>query len=268
MLGRERRPRTSSPARCAPRRDGWKPTATAWTGWNANDGRSGCCRGSTKRPGWVAGQSTGTRRRSQCLEGRVDARVEAMFHDTHPEGCPTDLLEKQSFLRAHALLAIVGRSRRHGRVDRRSSSSRTTPTRYADGRPSLGLGCRRRSPPRVPRTAPPRQRACTRSPSATGSSSTHPVSLDFGRATRLANRAQRRALRGLYATCAIPGCGVRYSRTKLHHIIWWRHGGSTDLANLLPVCEVHHQKIHHDGWLIIPRCATANSPSPSPTAKS
>ena len=29
-----------------------------------------------------------------------------MFHDTQPDGCPTDLLEKQSYLRAHALLAL------------------------------------------------------------------------------------------------------------------------------------------------------------------
>jgi hypothetical protein len=33
-----------------------------------------------------------------------------------------------------------------------------------------------------------------------------PGRLDLGRATRLANRAQRRALRGLYSSCAIPGC--------------------------------------------------------------
>src|SRR5690606_15703558 len=31
-----------------------------------------------------------------------------------------------------------------------------------------------------------------------------PGALDLGRSTRLANRAQRRALRALYATCAIP----------------------------------------------------------------
>ena len=82
------------------------------------------------------------------------------------------------------------------------------------------------------------------------SSSKPPDDLNLGRTTRLANRAQRRALHGLYATCAIPGCRVRYSRTKLHHIIWWRHGGLTDLDNLLPVCEIHHQNIHHNGWLI------------------
>ena len=45
-----------------------------------------------------------------------------------------------------------------------------------------------------------------------------PGELNLGRTTRLANRAQRRALRGLYATCAIPGCRVRYGRTKLHHV--------------------------------------------------
>ncbi len=77
-----------------------------------------------------------------------------------------------------------------------------------------------------------------------------PGQLDLGRTTRLANRAQRRALRGLYKHCAIPGCTVAYDRCKLHHIIWWTNGGPTDLANLLPVCSHHHTKIHHDGWII------------------
>jgi hypothetical protein len=77
-----------------------------------------------------------------------------------------------------------------------------------------------------------------------------PGELDQGRTSRLANRAQRRALRGLYSCCAIPGCSVAYDRCKLHHVIWWRHGGRTDLDNLLPVCTTHHSKIHHDGWII------------------
>jgi hypothetical protein len=74
--------------------------------------------------------------------------------------------------------------------------------------------------------------------------------LDLGRSSRLPNRAQRRALRGLYATCAIPGCRVRYSRTKLHHVVWWRNGGRTDVTNLIPLCELHHQRVHHGGWLL------------------
>ncbi len=77
-----------------------------------------------------------------------------------------------------------------------------------------------------------------------------PGELNLGRSTRLANRAQRRALRGLYRGCAIPGCTVGYDRCKLHHVVWWRHGGTTDLDNLLPVCNVHHAKIHHDDWVV------------------
>jgi hypothetical protein len=59
-----------------------------------------------------------------------------------------------------------------------------------------------------------------------------PGELLLGRTTRLANKAQRRALRALYSGCAIPGCSVRYDRCKLHHIVWWRHGGRTNLDNL------------------------------------
>jgi predicted restriction endonuclease len=43
---------------------------------------------------------------------------------------------------------------------------------------------------------------------------------------------------------------VSYDRCKLHHITWWRHGGNTDLDNLLPVCTLHHTRIHNDGWTI------------------
>ena len=72
--------------------------------------------------------------------------------------------------------------------------------------------------------------------------------LDLGRSTRIANRAQRRVLRGLYPTCAIPGCAIRYEHCDLHHIVWWRHGGATDLANLLPLCSRHHHDIHDNNW--------------------
>jgi hypothetical protein len=75
-----------------------------------------------------------------------------------------------------------------------------------------------------------------------------PGRLNLGRTTRLANRAQRRALQGLYATCAVPGCAVHYDRCKLHHVIWWRNGGRTDLDNLLPMCQHHHSLLHNNGW--------------------
>jgi len=77
-----------------------------------------------------------------------------------------------------------------------------------------------------------------------------PGVLDLGRTTRLANRAQRRALAGLYGTCAVQGCTVHYDRCRLHHIVWWRNGGRTDLSNLLPVCQHHHTTLHNEGWLV------------------
>ncbi|MEO6571862.1 MAG: HNH endonuclease signature motif containing protein, partial [Ilumatobacteraceae bacterium] len=35
---------------------------------------------------------------------------------------------------------------------------------------------------------------------------------------------------------------------KLHHVVWWRNGGTTDLSNLLPICAQHHTKVHDAGW--------------------
>jgi Domain of unknown function (DUF222) len=182
------------------------------------------------------------------LEGRLQAQVEALFHDTPPDGCPTDLLEKQSFLRAHALLSLLGgNGARCGRPEIIVVEDHTRPE--SDGRPSIDWGLD---------VDLPREFLDVLRPTASvytikvrnGVIFEAPGELNLGRTTRLANRAQRRALRGLYATCAIPGCCVRYSRTKLHHVIWWRNAGRTDLDNLLPVCEKHHQNIHKDGWLL------------------
>jgi hypothetical protein len=73
--------------------------------------------------------------------------------------------------------------------------------------------------------------------------------LDLDRTTRLANRAQRRALQAMYATCAVPGCRVRFEFTQPHHIKHWRDGGKTDLINLIPLCTTHHG-CAHSGWTI------------------
>ena len=77
-----------------------------------------------------------------------------------------------------------------------------------------------------------------------------PGDSNTGRNTRLANRAQRRALRALYRCWSIPGCTVSYDRCKLHHIIWWHTSRHTNLDNLIPVCSLHHTNIHNNGWII------------------
>jgi hypothetical protein len=77
-----------------------------------------------------------------------------------------------------------------------------------------------------------------------------PGRLDLGRTTRLANRAQRRALHSLYPTCAMPGCVVDFRLCRLHHVVWWRNGGRTDLDNMVPLCGTHHRAVHDEGWII------------------
>ena len=182
------------------------------------------------------------------LEARLVAQVEALFHDRTPDGCPTDLLEKQSYLRALALLALIdGDGVGVGRPEIIVVEDHTNP--QPDGRPTLDWGVDVDLPAEYLEALRPRARQFTVR-MHDGIVIDAPGELNLGRTTRLANRAQRRALQGLYATCAVPGCRVRYSRLKLHHVIWWEHGGTSDLDNFLPVCERHHQKIHHHGWLI------------------
>ena len=54
----------------------------------------------------------------------------------------------------------------------------------------------------------------------------------------------------MYRCCAIPGCDVPFAKCEIHHIVFWEDGGSTDLANLLPICAHHHDRVHRDGWLL------------------
>lgn len=72
--------------------------------------------------------------------------------------------------------------------------------------------------------------------------------LRMGRRIRLANRAQRRALRGMYRSCAHPDCSERFDDCFIHHIVTWEDGGPTDLDLLVPLCGRHHHQIHDARW--------------------
>jgi len=74
--------------------------------------------------------------------------------------------------------------------------------------------------------------------------------LDQGRSQRLANRAQRRALRAMYRTCGHPHCTVAFDRCEIHHVDPWERLGPTDLDNLLPLCSFHHHLVHEGGWTL------------------
>jgi Domain of unknown function (DUF222) len=74
--------------------------------------------------------------------------------------------------------------------------------------------------------------------------------LAVGRHCRLATRAQRRALRAMYRTCAFPDCTVGFEHCRIHHVTFWERFGLTDLDNLIPLCERHHHWVHEGGWTL------------------
>jgi hypothetical protein len=68
-----------------------------------------------------------------------------------------------------------------------------------------------------------------------------------GRALRHPSAAQRRLLRAIYPCCAARGCHVPFRNCDIHHIREWRHGGLTNLADLVPLCRFHHRWLHAHG---------------------
>lgn len=77
--------------------------------------------------------------------------------------------------------------------------------------------------------------------------------LALGRSTRLATRAQRRALRVRdHGMCQFPGC-QQTRHLDAHHLVPWAHGGPTDLANMLLLCRRHHTMVHEGALIVTPQ---------------
>jgi hypothetical protein len=69
----------------------------------------------------------------------------------------------------------------------------------------------------------------------------------IGRVSRVVPVRLARLVRHRDGGCRFPGCGAR-AFTEAHHIVWWRHGGPTDLDNLVLLCSFHHRLVHEHGW--------------------
>jgi hypothetical protein len=82
------------------------------------------------------------------------------------------------------------------------------------------------------------------------------VPLDLGRARRVVDSNQRRALLLRDQGCAFPGCGRPPHWCDAHHIRHWSNGGRTDLDNLVLLCGQHHRLLHvsptgpNAGWAV------------------
>ena len=73
---------------------------------------------------------------------------------------------------------------------------------------------------------------------------------NLGRTQRTVNRAQRRELRAMHRTCVGRGCEVPFDQCQIHHVLFWRNNGRTNIENLVPVCSRHHHLAHEGGWTL------------------
>lgn len=74
--------------------------------------------------------------------------------------------------------------------------------------------------------------------------------IDVGRARRTIPTPTRQALVVRDQGCRYPGCGRPPGWCDAHHVIHWRHGGRTDLENLVLLCDHHHHVVHQRDWVV------------------
>jgi hypothetical protein len=180
------------------------------------------------------------------LHQRIISTVEKLFHDATPDTAPIDAMAKQDHLRALALVALVdGVGATAGGVDMTILIDAKTLVDGAHDGSVIDIG--------LPIDLPIdtiRRMACIAdvTPVIVGADG---VSLQMGLTTRLATRQQRRALRAMYRTCAVPGCCVGWDYLVIHHVKYYRNRGPTDIENLLPLCFKHHWCAHEGGWKLL-----------------
>ncbi|WP_312955430.1 HNH endonuclease signature motif containing protein, partial [Corynebacterium flavescens] len=64
--------------------------------------------------------------------------------------------------------------------------------------------------------------------------------VDLYRFDRFASVKQRTMLAAEHPTCAWPGCTTPAERGQFHHLTPWKHGGETNVANLVTLCSYHN----------------------------
>ena len=105
------------------------------------------------------------------------------------------------------------------------------------------------------------------------------VPLWHGHTKRLATKAQMNALRARYGGCG--GCDANVWICDGHHVEPVSRGGRTDIDNMMLLCWICHQKVHHHGWREVPdgrglytiapperiRHGPSHGPDPPPVAR-
>ncbi|WP_084611615.1 HNH endonuclease signature motif containing protein [Tomitella biformata] len=76
----------------------------------------------------------------------------------------------------------------------------------------------------------------------------HGAPLTVHTGDRFASKRHRQALAHRDRGCAFPRCNRPASMTQAHHMVFWEHGGHTQIDNLVSLCGEHHRAVHHHGW--------------------
>ena len=75
--------------------------------------------------------------------------------------------------------------------------------------------------------------------------------VNVGRSKRTFTPRQRVGLEVRDGGCRFPGCDRPPSWCEAHHINeWYRHHGSTDLADGMLLCRHHHLLVHNNDWRV------------------
>lgn len=67
------------------------------------------------------------------------------------------------------------------------------------------------------------------------------------RTQRFANRKQRDLAKLTTPVCPVPGCHQGADFCEAHHVSAWKHGGKTNLDNLVMLCRYHNRVNDDDG---------------------
>ena len=72
-----------------------------------------------------------------------------------------------------------------------------------------------------------------------------------GRSARSFSKPKRRAMLAVSPTCAFEGCTKPAADCTGHHIVEFSSGGETTVDTQAPLCFVHHDRVHSDGWVVL-----------------
>lgn len=85
---------------------------------------------------------------------------------------------------------------------------------------------------------------------------------------RLANAKQADLARASMPVCPVPDCRHDADSCEIHHIVAWKHGGPTNIANLAPLCRYHNRTNDDDVFYPPGSKGTHSSKSPPGSAHS